>query len=97
MSTKRRKYTPVEKAKIALEALKGELTMAQIVAKYSVAAAQISAWKKQLLANAPDAFSNKEKQIEAEHAVERASLYEEIGRLKMENDFLKKKFELFGK
>jgi transposase len=97
MSTKRRKYAPVEKAKIALEAIKGELTMAQIVGKYAVAAAQVSAWKKQVLASLPDAFSNKEKQIETEHALERASLYEEIGRLKMENDFLKKKFELFGK
>lgn len=97
MSTKRRRYTPGEKAKIALEAIKGELTMAQILAKYSVAATQVCIWKKQLLENAPNAFSGKEKQVENDHAIELASLYEEIGRLKVENGFLKKKFELFGK
>ncbi|PIZ03728.1 MAG: hypothetical protein COY58_07790 [Gammaproteobacteria bacterium CG_4_10_14_0_8_um_filter_38_16] len=49
MSVKRRKYSPAEKAKIALEAIKGELTMAQIIAKYGVHATQVSVWKKKVL------------------------------------------------
>ena len=50
MKEQRKKYTPAEKAKIALEAIKGELTLAQISSKYGVHATQIKAWKNQLLA-----------------------------------------------
>ena len=62
MSTKRTKYSPAEKAKIALEAIKGELTLAQISSKYGAHATQINAWKKQALALLPDVFSDKTKQ-----------------------------------
>lgn len=95
MSDQRKKYTPAEKAKIALEAIKGETTLAQISSKYGVHATQINAWKKQLLAHLPDAFSDKIKQEKAVHHNEVAELYEQIGRLKVENDFLKKKSEVF--
>lgn len=95
MSEQRKKYTPPEKAKIALEAIKGELTLAQISSKYGVHATQINAWKKQLLAHLPDAFSEKNKQEKIAHYDEVAELYEQIGRLKVENDFLKKKSEVF--
>ena len=95
MSEKRTKYTPAEKAKIALEAIKGELTIAQISSKYGVHATQINSWKKQLLAYLPDAFSEKSKQEAITHNTEMAELYEQIGRLKVENDFLKKKSEVF--
>jgi len=95
MSEKRKKYTPAEKAKIALEAIKGELTLAQISSKYGVHATQINAWKKQLLAHLPDVFSEKNKQEKIAHNDEVAELYEQIGRLKVENDFLKKKSEVF--
>lgn len=95
MSEQRKKYTPTEKAKIALEAIKGELTLAQISSKYGVHATQINAWKKQLLAHLPDAFSEKNKQEKIAHYDEVAELYEQIGRLKVENDFLKKKSEVF--
>ena len=71
------------------------MTMAQISAKYSVHATQINAWKKQLLAYLPEAFSGKKKQETANHEVQVAGLFEQIGRLKTENDFLKKKSELF--
>ena len=95
MTEKRKKYTPAEKAKIALEALKGELTLSQIIAKYAVHATQISTWKKQALAYLPDAFSdNKKHEINAYEA-QLGELYEQIGRLKVENDFLKKKSEVF--
>jgi len=95
MSVKRKKYSPAEKAKIALEAIKGESTMAQISTKYGVHATQINTWKKQLIAHLPDAFSDKGKQEKVAHNEEVAQLYEQIGRLKVENDFLKKKSEVF--
>lgn len=95
MSQKRKTYTPAEKAKIALEAIKGELTLAQISSKYGAHGTQINAWKKQALALLPDIFSDKNKNEITEHATQLAELYEQIGRLKVENDFLKKKFELF--
>ena len=91
MSENRKKYTPAEKAKIALEAIKGELTLSQISSKYGAHATQVNAWKKQALALLPDIFSEKSKQHLSEHATELAELYEQIGRLKVENDFLKKK------
>ncbi|CAM4399523.1 MAG: hypothetical protein LEGION0398_MBIBDBAK_00218 [Legionellaceae bacterium] len=95
MNEQRKKYTPAEKAKIALEAIKGELTLAQISSKYGVHATQINAWKKQLLAYLPEAFSDKSKQEQIAICHEFSELYEQIGRLKVENDFLKKKSEVF--
>lgn len=95
MSEKRTKYSPAEKAKIALEAIKGELTLAQISTKYSVHATQINLWKKQALTCLPDVFSDKKKQVHTEHEIQMTELYEQIGRLKVENDFLKKKSETF--
>ena len=90
MSEPRKKYSPAEKAKIALEAIKAEQTLAQLSSKYGAPATQINAWKKQLIAYLPDAFSDKNKQEKIEHYNELAELYEQIGRLKVENDFLKK-------
>jgi transposase len=90
-----KKYTPAEKAKIALEAIKGEQTLAQITAKYGIHTTQINSWRKQALAYLPDAFSDKSKQKTTTYEIQLAELYEQIGRLKVENDFLKKKFEVF--
>lgn len=95
MSEKRKKYSPAEKAKIALEAIKAELTMSQIISKYSVQAGQVNIWKKQAMAYLPDAFIDKGNQEATAYEVQLAKLYEEIGRMKIENDFLKKKSELF--
>jgi len=96
MSEKRKKYSAAEKAKIALEAIKGEMTLAQISSKYSVHGTQINTWKKQTVALLPDIFSDKNKQQATSHDVQLSELYEQIGRLKVENDFLKKKSEVFG-
>jgi transposase len=95
MKDKRKKYTPVEKAKIALEAIKSELTLAQITAKYGVHSTQVTTWKKQALACLPDVFSDKNKQENTSYEIQLAELYEQIGRLKVENDFLKKKSDVF--
>ena len=95
MSDKRKKYSPAEKAKIALEAIKGELTIAQLTSTYGIHATQINTWKKQALAYLPDAFTEKNKQEATLYETQVGELYEQIGRLKVENDFLKKKSELF--
>lgn len=95
MTDKRKKYTPAEKAKIALEAIKGELTLAQLSSKYTVHGTQINTWKKQAVAYLPDAFSDKSKHESSVYEVQLSELYEQIGRLKVENDFLKKKSALF--
>lgn len=97
MRENRKKYSPSEKAKIAVEAIKSELTLAQITAKYGIHGTQVMSWKKQALAYLPDAFSDKGKQDTISCELELAKLYEQIGRLKVENDFLKKKSELFGR
>lgn len=96
MNKKRKKYTAKEKAKIALEAIKSELTLSQISSKYSVHATQINKWKKIALEGLASTFSNKVKQTEADHEAELSQLYEQIGRLKVENEFLKKKHDEFS-
>jgi len=96
MKDKRKKYSSAEKAKIALEAIKSELTLAQITAKYGPHATQVNTWKKQALAYLPDAFNDKKKQESTTYETQLSDLYEQIGRLKVENDFLKKKCEVFS-
>lgn len=96
MSKQRRRFSAAEKSKIALLAIKGEMTIAEIVSKYSIHATQINKWKKEALAQIPEAFSGKQKQAAIDHGAELTNLYEQIGRLKVENEFLKKKCDLFA-
>ena len=86
MRRKRRNHSPSFKAKVALEALKGDLTMAELIKKYDVHANQISDWKKQLLESAADVFGKGvQKAEESAETVE--ALHAKIGQLTMENDF----------
>jgi transposase len=96
MSKKAKQYSAEEKAKIALEAIKGEMTMSQISSKYGVHATQISNWKKQALANMIGGFKSltKSDAPDQEHLIK--SLYEQIGQLTVERDWLKKKSVLFN-
>ena len=91
----RKTYTAKFKAKVALEALKGDRTLAELASKYEVHSTQIGQWRKELLERLPDLFSGKQKKKDKDADAEKAWLYEEIGRLKVELDWLKKKSELF--
>ena len=91
MSTKRKSYSPGEKAKIALEAIKGELTLAEISNRYDVHSTQINQWKQHALKSLAELFSNKTRALRIDYESQLTRLYEQIGRLKVENDFLKKK------
>lgn len=95
MSTKRKTYSPAEKARIALEAIKGNLTAAEITSQYEVHVTQVKQWKRQALDALPELFSNKTKVLQVDYESQLAELYQQIGRLKVENDFLKKKSDQF--
>ncbi len=85
-------HKPEFKAKVALEAIKGELTMAQMIKKFDVQQPQITQWKKQLLSNADIAFDKGERAAEdTGKAVQ--ELHVKIGQLTMENDFLERGLE----
>jgi len=91
MARKRRIFSGAFKAKVALAACRGEKTTAQLAAEYEVHVGQITAWKKQLLEGAPELFEDGRRKRAAEDAVDEEELYEQIGRLKMEVEWLKKK------
>ena len=79
------------KARIELDAIKGQKTIAELASEYGVHANQISIWKKQLLDAAPTAFSyGKDKDAE-QKGVERDHLYKKVGQLQIEVDWLKKR------
>lgn len=90
MSLKRRRHSSAFKAKVALDAVKGDKTAAQLASQYEVIPTQISNWKKQLLQNVPQLFESKASKAKGGEDLT-GPLYEEIGRLKMELDWLKKK------
>ncbi|MBM3848562.1 MAG: IS3 family transposase [Verrucomicrobia bacterium] len=91
MSKKRRQHSPDLKAKVGLEALKGIQPVHAIAAKYQVHPVQVSQWKKEAAERLPEVFARKADQ-DAQEAKEREKeLFEEIGRLKMELEWLKKK------
>ena len=91
----KKKRDAKEKAIIAIEAVKGELTAAQISAKYGVNSGQISTWKKQLLDGAIDIFSGKSAKKDKCNNELADELYKQIGQLSVERDWLKKKSSLF--
>jgi putative transposase len=94
MSTKRRKFSGVFKAKVALAAVRGDKTTAELAARFGVHGNQVSAWKQQLLDGAAELFADKRSQQASDTAEE--ELYEQIGRLKMEVEWLKKKAAELG-
>ena len=91
MSRKRRVFDASFKAKVALEAVKSLKTSGELAQQYRVHPTQIALWKKQLLAGAASVFEAGSPKKSQSDEPEAAELYEQIGRLKMELEWLKKK------
>ena len=91
MAGKRKSHSAAFKAQVALAALKGDRTVNELASQYGVHPTLIHAWKKQLLAGADQVFSNGTRAAAADAETEKAELFEQIGRLKMELEWLKKK------
>jgi transposase-like protein len=92
----RRVHAPAFKAKVAVEAIKEQKTIAELASMYAVHPTQITKWKKQALDILSQGFSEKQKQKEQDDHQLVQELYQQIGRLKVEGDFLKKKMGIFG-
>ena len=91
MARKRRRFSAEFKAKVALEAIKGRKTVAELAGEYEVHANQVTQWKKQLLESLPEVFGRRREQDAAKREEMTDRLYQQIGQLKVELDWLKKK------
>lgn len=89
---KHKKWSPAVKFEIALSALKGDQPINEICKRYGVAPTQVKTWKKQLLDQGAEIFSKASTKAEEENKLEceQSKLYEKIGQLTVERDFLKK-------
>jgi putative transposase len=88
---KGKRHSAQFKFKVALEAAKGTETLAELASQYGLHPSQISEWKQQLLQDGPSVFSTQTARQQREQETLQAELYEQIGRLKMELEWLKKK------
>jgi len=94
MATTRKQYSPKFKAKVALEAIRGERTLTQLASQYHVHPIQVGQWRKTALEQLAELFVDGRKRKRRDEDSERDALYEQIGRLKVELDWLKKKVGL---
>ena len=95
MAGKRKVHTAAFKAQVALAALKGDRTVNELAGHYGVHPTLIHAWKKQLVGGAEEIFGSPAKAASADAEARQAELFEQIGRLKMELEWLKKKAAVF--
>jgi len=93
MGSIRKNYPAAFKVKVALAAIKGDKTMAQLSSEFGVHTNQIQQWKKRVLSEAPGLFSTRRRKREREAEELQAELYRQIGQLKGELDWLKKRVE----
>ncbi len=97
MAGKRKHHSAAFKAQVALAAVKSDRTVNELAAQHGVHPTLIHAWKKQLLAGAEQVFTNGVRvEAVADAEAQKAELFEQIGRLKMELEWLKKKVAPFG-
>lgn len=89
MKKTRRKFTSAFKAKVAMEAIKERATLSELASKFELHPNQISLWKREFMENACKAFDGA-KDTEKEEGTDVEKLYSKIGKLEVENDFLKK-------
>ena len=90
MTRTRRNFSPEFKSKVALAALREELTLAEIAKKYDVHPNMISNWKRQVIDQMQGIFSGKKNQVDRSREEEIKELHAKIGQLTIEKDFLKK-------
>jgi transposase len=91
MAGKRKQHTAAFKAQVALAALKADKTVNELAGQFGVHPTLIHGWKKQLLAGADQIFSTGARAAATDAEAEKAELFEQIGRLKMELEWVKKK------
>lgn len=92
MSNKAKQYSAQEKAKVAMEAIKGELTLAQISSRYGVHATQINRWKKEAVEAMVVGFQSKPRAQDTSQSSLVDQLYQQIGQLTVERDWLSTTF-----
>jgi transposase-like protein len=90
----RKRYTADFRARVALEAIKGERSVSELASHYEVHPNHVTSWKKQLLEEMPGIFSDKRKREKLAEEDDKSKLYEEIGRLKIEVDWLRYNLDL---
>ncbi|OED39324.1 hypothetical protein AB833_01415 [Chromatiales bacterium (ex Bugula neritina AB1)] len=90
MTKKRKVHAPEFKARVSLAAIKGMSTSSELASQFKIHPTQISSWKKQAVEGLVDTFRNGPKQLVQDPEELTAPLYQEIGRLKMQLDYLKK-------
>ena len=95
MTAKRKSHTAAFKAQVALAAFKGDRTVNELAAHYGARPTLIHGWKKQLLTGAEGIFGSPAQAASADAEARQAELFEQIGRLKMELEWLKKKAAVF--
>ena len=91
MGRQRRQFSGAFKAKIALEAIKGQRTVQELATGYGVHPNQITQWKKHLISAASDIFSGAHERRDLAEELEKDELYRQIGKLQVELDWLQKK------
>lgn len=90
-SKQRRSFSAEMKARIALEAIKGQKTIQEIASHYGVHPNQVTNWKRQAIDGVPAVFADRRSQPDTTESTLRAELYQQIGQLQVEVDWLKKK------
>jgi len=96
MSSKRKQHSAKYKFAVALEAVKGQETINQIGSKFGVHPSQVSQWKRQLMDGGVGIFESPRPKKERVQGVKEEEFYEQIGRLKMELEWVKKKVSIFN-